>query len=245
MSNPILSIVVATYGRFDYFKRLVESCRVFPPGSYEIIAVSSDVPGDKLAWMGQQPDVTTLFAGQRLPGQHRSQSLYAFENIGIKAAKGEWVFVTNDDTQLDPMFMYHLNVYGPGYDVIMVKGHLGDVGLGARTAVIGSITPPPGIGLPGKKELYLYDFTLIRKSVYEQIGYLDEGLDWFGKGFDLAMACETQQSLRIFYQSPIAVNHDIAAENRRPPHYARDFHYATQKWTRWCVANGWQFEWPW
>lgn len=243
MSSPTLSIVVATYGRLDYFKRLVESCRKFPPGSYEIIAVSSDVPGEKLVWMAQQPDVTTILAGQRLPGQPRSQSLYAFENIGIKAAKGEWVFPTNDDTELDPLFMFKLNTVDESkrWDVVLVKGHIGEVGLGARIPSIGTITPPNGVESP----LFLYDFSLIRKSVYEKIGFLDENLDWFGKGFDLAMACETYPGLRIAHQSDLTVNHSIAPEGRTPPHYARDFTYATRKWGTWCQANGWKFTWPW
>jgi len=239
---PKVSIVVATYGRFDYFKQLVESCRVFPPDSYEIIAVSSDpIDSEKGYWLRHQPNLSVIFSGIRQPGQHRSRSLYAFENEGIKMAFGEWIFVTNDDTQLDPLFMFQLNEVDKDCDVIMVNGHLGDVGLGCRTAVIGHVTPPGGPQRP----LYLYDFTIIQKSVYERIGYLDEGLDWFGKGFDLAMACETCPGLRIRYESDLKVNHAIAAENRRPPHYARDFQYATLKWNKWCAEHGWSYSWPW
>lgn len=164
-------------------------------------------------------------------------------------ASGNWVFVTNDDTEFDPMFYWKfISVtekntipLSEAYDVVMVNGHLGDVGLGCRTAVIGHITPPGGPQRP----LYLYDFTIIRKSVYDRIGYLDEGLDWFGKGFDLAMACETCPGLRICYESDLKVNHAIAAENRRPPHYARDFQYATLKWNKWCAERGWSYSWPW
>lgn len=243
MSHPKVTIVVATYGRFDHFRKLVESVRAaFPKGTYEIVAVSSDpTHGEKMEWMDAQPDINVLQAGTRMPGEHRKRSLYEFENIGINEATGEWIFVTNDDTEIDPLFYQALLPLADAYDVIMVNGHLGDVGLGCRTAVIGDITPPGG----EKRPLYLYDFTIIRKSVYQRIGFLDTGLDWFGKGFDLAMACETQTGLRICYESDLKVNHAIADENRRPPHYARDFAYATNKWRTLCALTGWNFNWPW
>lgn len=250
MPTPKISIVVATYGRAAHLNKLFESVRsAFPEGTYEIIAVSSDPVGEKREWMERQPDVKTIIYAIRQAGQPRYASLYKFENIGIKAATGEWIVVTNDDTEFDPMFYWRFistanPPYQPlseSYDVVMVKGHLGDVGLGCRTAVIGTITPPSGQVRP----LYLYDFTIIRKSVYEKIGYLDENLDWFGKGFDLAMACETQPGLRICYESEMKINHSIAAEERKPPHYARDFQYATTKWENWCSLIGWDFTWPW
>lgn len=238
------SIVCATYKRFDHFRELVDSVRVsFPKGSYEIVAVSSDPVGSsKYDWMKSQPDVVTISAGVRNEGEHRSRSLYSYENIGLKHASGEWMFVTNDDTKIEHDFHTVLTQMEKEWDVIMVNGHLGDVGLGCRTAVIGDVTPPDGATRP----LYLYDFTVIRRSVYERIGWLDEGLDWFGKGFDLAMACETANPpLRVCYSSSLRVNHSISPENRFPPHYVRDFRYATDKWNSWCAKNNWKYNWPW
>jgi len=244
MPNPKVSIVCATYQRLDHFRNLVLSIRsAFPRESYEIVAVTSDpTHGEKIEWMVAQPDINVIQAGTRMPGEHRKGSLYAFENIGIKEARNEWVFVTNDDTEFDPFFYTHFKALADDNDVIMVNGHLGDVGLGCRTAVIGHVCPPEG----HRRPLYLYDFTIIRKSVYERIGYLDEGLDWFGKGFDLAMQCETLlPPLRVCYVSDLKVNHTIAAEGRTPPHYARDFQYATDKWRAWCFKTNWEFSWPW
>lgn len=242
MPKNEVSIVVSTYGREDHLRNLVHSARyTFGNGCYEVIAVSSDTPGTKLDWMSQQPDVTTIIADQRQHWERRKKSLYAYENIGIMAASKEWVFVTNDDTSLHSSFYPELAKIGDDYDVIMVSGHLGDVGLGCRTAIIGSITPPSC----SERPLYLYDFTLIRKSVYEKIGYLDEGLDWFGKGFDLAMKCEIQPGLRICYESGLKVEHAITPEGRQPPHYVLDFQYATDKWSKWCSENNWKFSWPW
>ena len=242
--KPSVSIVVATYGRLEHFRKLVLSIRAaFPKDAYEIIAVSSDPTHcEKMEWMVAQPDINVIPAGTRMPGEHRSKSLYYFENIGIKASSHEWIFVTNDDTEFDPLFYTSFVPMADNWDVIMVSGHLGEVGLGCRTAVIGTITPPGG---HFANPLYLYDFTIIRKSVYEQIGYLDEGLNWFHKGFDLAMKCETLlPPLRVCYVSDLKVNHAIAAEGRCPPPSSGDANYATNKWNNWCRSTGWRFTWP-
>lgn len=240
---PKVSIVVATYSRESHLNSLLLSARkAFPPGSFELIAVTSD-PDDskKMAWMLEQPEIVVIRHGQRQPGQPRQCSLYTFENLGIKAARHEWVFVTNDDTLFDPFFYSNLLKQEHRYHVILVNGHIGERGLGCRTVIIGDITPP---GCP-TRPLFLYDFTIIRKSVYEKIGYLDEQFDWFGKGFDLAMACETTPGLNIAYESELRIDHVLTPENRTPPHYLRDFRYGTNKWTIWCAQHGWRFTWPW
>lgn len=244
MKTPVVSIVVATYGRFNCFKKLVDSIRIAfqKEESYEIIAVSSDpADSEKMAWMTAQPDVRVIPAGTRAPGEPRKHSLYYFENIGIKESKGDWIFVTNDDTVVDVWFYNILVPIADKWDVIMVKGHVGDLSLGCRTAVIGTITPPNG----PTRDLYLYDFTIIRKSVYERVGWLDEKLDWYGKGFDLAMACETLPGIRVCYGTDLMVNHAITHENRNPPHYTKDFRCAFDKWKEWCKKSGWSFTWPW
>lgn len=244
MSLP-LSIVVSSYARMACIQRLIGSAMDhFPVGSYEIIAVCSDHPASAKAQFlqahsAQYGVVKYVQADVRL--NHRMKSLYAYENMGLRLSEGEWVFVTNDDTTFDPNFYSSFAAAKDHWDVIITSGHLGDVGLGCRKAVIGTITPPNG----ATAQLYLYDFSLIRKAVYERLGYLDEGLDWFGKGFDLAMACETTPGLRICYNADIKVNHSIEAENRCPPDYHRDFRYAADKWTKWCSEHGWRFTWPW
>ncbi|MHC4332166.1 MAG: glycosyltransferase family 2 protein [Planctomycetota bacterium] len=246
MSLPVVSIVVASYGRFDHIKTLIESARsIFPEGEYEVVAVCSDDPeGEKVQWLRDQPDVTFIQGDVR--GTCRQHSLYWYENIGIKASKGEWVFVTNDDTILVPTFYDKLKEIALDYDVILVKGHIGEVGLGARIPSIGTIKRPWD---SEPQPLYLYDFSIIRRWVYDYIGYLDEGLDWFGKGFDLAMKVEflaTRQDAKIAHDSEIEVTHTITGECRTPPNHVPDFTYATKKWEKWCAENpGHVFSWPW
>jgi GT2 family glycosyltransferase len=239
--TPKVSVVVSTYARIEPFSKLITSIRAaFPKECVEIIAVSSDHPySPKGQWMRSQPDVIVIQADIRT--SQRLRSIYAYENIGLRASTGEWVFMTNDDTAFDADFYTELCKVENNYDVIVVSGHIGDVRLGCRIAAIGTIKPPGGQVRP----LYLYDFTIIRKSVYDKIGPIDEKMDWFGKGFDLAMACETYPGLRIGCVPDLKINHDISDENRFPPDYRTDFSYLTRKWKDWCDRTGWEFSWEW
>lgn len=246
MSLPVVSIVVASYGRFGHLKALIESTRtIFPEGECEVITVCSDDPNsEKVRWLREQKDVIFIQGDVRTTA--RQHSLYWYENLGIKASRGEWIFVTNDDTTLEPDFYDQLKNIALSYDVILVKGHVGEKGLGARIPTIGTIKCPWD---SEPQDLYLYDFSIIRRWVYDCIGYLDENLDWFGKGFDLAMSIELiaqRHNARIAHDSEIKVSHAITSELRTPPDYRRDFTYAQHKWEKWCANNpGYTFSWPW
>jgi GT2 family glycosyltransferase len=236
MPKTKVSIVSATYLRFDCIRGLVESIRVaFPIGCYETIIVASDPEdSEKMKWLRAQKDVTVYSVDPRQPGQPRRHSLYFYENTGIKAATGDWIFVLNDDMTISPDFYTVLTSIEKDWDVILVKSHVGERGLGLRIPVIGHLIPPDGKQRP----LYLYDYTAIRREVYPLIGYLDEGLDWFGKGFDLAW-------LRILPYSELSAPHLLSGENRVPPHCGKDFQYATNKWNAWGNINHWSIVWPW
>ena len=244
MSSPnTVSIVVASYGRFNHVKKLVESARAtFPPDVYEIVAVCSDNPySDKAKWLVNQRDVRYLQADIR--STHRLRSLYYYENLGIKAAKNEWILDFNDDITFRPDFYSQMVKVCQDYDVILVNEHIGEVGLGPRIPAIGKIWTPAS---PDPNPLYLYDAPILRKSTFEKIGFLDENLDWFGKGFDLAMTVEFTAGARILRQSDLFLDHAITSEGRCPPHYGPDFTYATNKWKTWCLLHpGYKFEWPW
>lgn len=241
----MLSVVVSTFGRTDCVKALVESVDLTcPNAAYEIVVVSSDAPDSpKIGWLQAQGNVRVIQADVRTGP--RLKSLYYYENIGIKAAKGAWIFVTNDDTKLDPYFYANLLKY-KDFDVLAVRGHLAEPGLGQRFPVIGTLRRP---NETESSPLYLYDFTVIRPWVYSAIGYLDEGIDWFGKGWDLSMKCEfiaRTLGARTNYDTNLRVEHTITPEGRTPPPSSPDFNYIQKKWDEWCKANpGHHYTCPW
>lgn len=89
----LLSIVTATFGRLDYLRAFVESVRLqIPDGmTHEYIIVDGGSRDGTEAWALEQPN-TTLIQQGALYG-----AISAF-NAGCAAARGEYVFLGNDDT---------------------------------------------------------------------------------------------------------------------------------------------------
>ncbi len=240
MPQPKVSIVVPTYVRTELFKALVQSIRdAFPPYKVEIVVVTSDDPGsEKGQWMRRQTDLKVVQADVRT--SKLVKPLVVYVNIGIRASTGEWVFVTNDDTLIDRNFYSNLVLIEQNYDAIAVNAHIGIVGLGRRVPIIGTITPPDGHVQP----LYLFDFTIMRKKTYEEVGLFDERSD-SGAGFDMAMAITTRPHIRVCRASNLATDHYISTENLRTCDHVPDFLYIENKWQKWCDENGWSFFSPW
>lgn len=235
-----ISFIVTTFKRENYLNQLISSIEQnLPNDSYEIIVVSSDDPNsEKIKNLKLHNNVKVLNPDVRT--DKRLRSLYYYENIGIKQAQYEWIFVTNDDTVIINTFFTEFLKVEKDYDVIFVGGHIGMVQLGRRIPTIGKITKHNEV----EKDLYLSDFTLIRKNIYEKIEFLDENLDWYGKGCDLTLKIEFLTNSRILYESNISVDHLIAIENRFPGEID-DFGYIRKKWDVWCNINvGYSYYWP-
>lgn len=225
-----LSIVVSSYGRFEYIRNLVKACASnFQNIDYEIVAVTSDpVDSEKNIWLSKQPRVKLVAVGDRLPGRKRQKSLYFYENLGLEAAKGDWILINNDDTtvseDLAPAFLEQRT----SAEILVIPTEIDDPALGRRAPIIGRL-------VAGKNStpLYLLDFAFFHKSVFEKIGHADEGLDWYGRGLDMAIRVALHApEIRVKPLQGGHLIHHLANENRTPPHYAVDFGYLDRKWKR-------------
>ncbi len=240
-----LSIVISTYGRFVEIKNLINSIHEsFPENFYEIIIVSSDNPdSEKVSWLKKQRN--TMVINPDIRTGSREKSLYYYENIGLKEAKKDYVLIINDDMFFDKNF-YEEFIKIKNYDIIFFKTHLGSTRLGMRTSVIGNyITPKTN----EYKNLYLADFILCKKEVYEKIGPLDENIDWFGIGADLALSFAfSKHDFDINYENNLYLNHLISDTDRvSESDNARTYHiYIEKKWRNFCKENdGYDFKINW
>ena len=90
-----LSIVIPTYNAHEWIQGCIDSIRLHrpaPPTDYEIIVVDDLSSDDTVAIVrGQFPDVQ-LFANQKNIGFGKTV------NVGLKAARGEYILVLNNDT---------------------------------------------------------------------------------------------------------------------------------------------------
>lgn len=239
MSSIKISIVVPTYGRFDSFKKLINSIKEsnIPIDNYEIIVVSSDAKEcEKISWIEdnkKQINIKVKIESDRKT--IRSQSLYYYENVGIKNAIYDWILVCNDDMWFEKDWYQKFLSYINESKVYLISSHIGYVHLGVRIASIGTIT------IKGIKEtMWLYDMSIIHKSIYEQLGYLDENIKWYGKGADLSLAVAFFTDEKPVLCHDVKINHDIAKENRISnignSSANLDFSYIRQKWNK-ILAN--------
>jgi GT2 family glycosyltransferase len=230
-----LSIVASSFGRLDYCKNLVNSINNYLLGyNFEIIFVCSDAKeSEKINWLRAQPNVKVICLSDRGFGKKRSKSLYYYENVGIIAATGTWIFVTNDDTELTKDFVEEWESIKEDFDVILVKGEIGDVASGSRIPVLGQLSNTNLVD----RNFYLYDFALIRSDLNKKLGFLDERLDWYGKGLDLSIRVNQLTDVRVGHFQYGEVKHFISEELRNPPKPTKDFKYLNKKWNQFFMEN--------
>jgi len=235
-----LSIVVTTYGRSEQIRRLVESCEKYLTQiSFEVVVVSSDSPdSEKISWLSKRSSVKLLSVGDRKPGQPRQRSLYFYENLGIQASTGDWIFIINDDSEISEYLQQRFLSQRGDADILVVPAHIDNPALGHRTPIIGSLDNGSG-----PVPLYLLDFAIFKRSVLDEIGPADEGYDWYGRGADMAISAGLLGK-KVVPITDAYLNHFVELEERNPPHFAHDFTYLKNKWGYLLKSSQLKFDTP-
>jgi glycosyltransferase involved in cell wall biosynthesis len=235
MLNNKITIVIPTYGRFEPFKKLINSIKEsdISKENYEIIVVSSDSQdSEKIKWIENQIkkiDIKIKTESDRKT--IRNRSLYYYENIGIKNAIYDWILICNDDMWFEKDWYKKFLSYMNESKVYLISSHIGSIYLGMRIPSIGKIKVN-GIQQP----MWLYDMSIIHKSIYEKIGLLDENMKWYGKGADLSLSIAFFTNEKPVLCHDVKINHDIIEENRSSnignSSGDLDFSYIRSKWDK-------------
>jgi hypothetical protein len=69
------------------------------------------------------------------------------------------------------------------------------------------------------------------------MGFLDEKLDWYGKGLDLGIRVNQFTDVRVGHFEKGEVRHFISEELRNPPKPTKDFKYLNAKWNQFFIDN--------
>ena len=240
MKTNKISIIVPTYGRFEPFKKLINSIKqsYISKCDYEIIVVSSDAYDcEKIKWIEDQKEQINIKLKIESDRKTvRNRSLYYYENIGIKNAIYDWILVCNDDMWFEKDWYEKFLSYMNQSKVYLISSHIGSIYFGIRIASIGTIT------VNGTKEpMWLYDMSIIHKSIYEQIGFLDENIKWYGKGADLSLEIAFFTNEKPVLCHDVKINHDIIQENRASnignSSGDLDFSYIRQKWNKILIGK--------
>lgn len=96
-AEPLISIVTLNYNQTSVTCEFLESSRKLNYTNYEILVcdMASDVDPTPMIAAGNYPKTTLLLAGKNL-------GFAGGNNWGMRQAKGDYIFIVNNDTELTP-----------------------------------------------------------------------------------------------------------------------------------------------
>lgn len=218
-----VSVIIVHYQVKDLLKKCILSIqKYFKELDYEIIVVDNNSPNsDWKVLINEFPDVNFITLGGNL-------GFSKANNIGVKSAKGEYVYILNPDTEIESDFQNVL-------DFADEQNKFGALGLRMHDAD-GVFLPESKRSVPGlfnsfeklftrvnndSKTYYRNDVDefgvdevevmtganlLMKKSVYEEVGGFDENYFMYGEDIDL---CYTilQSGYKNFYYGKSSILH--------------------------------------
>ena len=101
--SPLVSIITINYNQAEVTRQFLDSCRSLTYPNYEIIVVdNASVPA--LDTVVDLPGYSHL----RLIRTERNLGFTGGNNVGIAAARGDYFFIVNNDTELTPTLLDEL-----------------------------------------------------------------------------------------------------------------------------------------
>ncbi|MFA6436775.1 MAG: glycosyltransferase [Candidatus Paceibacterota bacterium] len=179
---PLITAIITTFNRALFLKKAVESVLAQTFENFELLVLDNSSTDNT-------EKIVNGFNDKRIRYiRHEPIGISAARNLGVKEAKGEFVaFLDDDDEWLPNKLQDQINIFNKdGLDTALVYG--GFVWIGEKNKVIGKHLPAIK-GYILKELLSQKDYftgsasnPMIRKSVFEDIGYYDEkvltGEDW-------------------------------------------------------------------
>lgn len=219
--KPTLSVVFATMNRLEYLRRTVESLRRELDGkhSYEIVVVDGRSVDGSVEYL-KSVDTVRLLEEDTPRG-----CCFAYD-LGLRAARGEWVCWLNDDIEVTPgafdkMFAFMTDPANAG------------VGMGAfPNSRSGDTLEEFVIRGFGDYPVVYADFGFLRRSLLEDLGFLDLGFRKYGWDPDLAMRI-WEKGLRVAPCEGANIVHFFAEDEVRKAgdaHQAADCRLLQSKW---------------
>lgn len=182
---PLVSVIIPTYNRKEILSREIESI------------IASDYPKDKLEIIvvdDYSSDETHKYIAQRFPSiivlrNNDERGLAGSRNVGIKAAKGNYILIVDDDNIFDAFAIRELvntllqnetiGIVGPAMYYYKEPSRIWCMGI--RRSYTTSLTKFLGRDQQNSKEfadiIESEDFPnafMVRRQVIERIGLLDE-----------------------------------------------------------------------
>lgn len=208
-ATPTVSIVIATYARLDLLKRCIDTVRAHVTVPHETLVVGGASTDGTADWVREQSDLRFIHETAR-------EGATKAYNKGFKAARGTYVMWLNDDS-------YPL----PGAVEAAVRALEGsdpaDVGM---IAFYHNMNQPlnqldevcqNGIAyrLFRSRLLPYANFGLLRRSLLERIGWLDERFYFCAWDPDLSLTIQLCEGLRVVGCREAIIHHAEHLDDRK------------------------------
>ena len=222
--SPLLSIVTINYNQAEVTRQFLESARALTYPNYEIIVVDN----------ASEPALHTQFDATAYPHLRvvRSEVNLGFtggNNLGIDQARGDYFFIVNNDTELNPTLLETLlqpfvldkrvGVVCPKIFFFDQPRHVQYAGYNAMNMFTGTATivgydqpDSEHLNLPGPTNFAHGCAMLVSKEVVNKVGrfaerfflYYEE-LDWSQRILDAGFTIYYQPSATILHKESVSV----------------------------------------
>lgn len=234
----MFSIIILNYNGLEYLPACLAAVRAQRyAGGWEIIVVNNGSSDGSLQFLKAQPDVRLIEPGVN-SGFSRGQ------NLGIRAASGEFVLCLNFDCMLEPDFLENVaRVFRSDSQVGSVSGKLRKLVDGRKTGLIDSTGIAFGRCVPADRGEWTTDrkcfdeagavfgasgaAACYRRSALEDVRfedeYFDEDMFIYCEDIDLAWRLNLR-GWKCWYAPSAIGYHERGSTRKRVPREARNYY---------------------
>jgi GT2 family glycosyltransferase len=207
--EPIVSIIVTTFNRFDRLRRCVDKIGQNVSLAHELVIVEGGSADGTRAWLAGQGHLRVILE------LRREGAVRAF-NKGFRAARGRYVMWLNDDA-------YPLPGAVEAAAAMLERPDLRDVGMVAfyhhwhdKRNVLDQVEHDGQTYSLCHVRGYPYaNFGFLRRTLLEKIGFADERYHFFGFDPDLSLKIQFHEGLKVLGCRRALIHHDEDHDDRK------------------------------
>jgi GT2 family glycosyltransferase len=208
-THPAVSIVIATHARCDRLKRCIAGIRANVSVPHEIIVVGGAADDGTSEWASGQPDI-------RFIRETRREGATKAYNKGFRSARAPYVMWLNDDA-------YPLPAAVEAALRMIERPDLNDVGMvGFYHNFDRRLNRLDSVEFAGRTySIYnvrgacYANFGLLRRTLIEKLGYLDERYYFCAWDPDLSLKVQREAGLKVIGCRQALIYHEELADERK------------------------------
>lgn len=207
--NPLVSIVIATYGRCDRLKRCIDGVRTNVRIAHETVVVGGLGDDESATWLASQPDIHFLRETER-------EGCCRAYNRGFRAARGTYVMWLNDDSwplagaveaavnMIERPDLADVGMIAFYHNLDREWNRLDSVQHDGLTYSVYNVRGAP-----------YANFGLLRRDLLQRLGFLDERYYFCAWDPDLSLKVQREAGLKVVGCRDALVYHEELIDDRK------------------------------